>query len=243
MKTLVIIPTYNEADSIVDIITSLIEQNICADVLVVDDNSPDSTAMRVQSLNSPRIHLLLRESKSGLGSAYRAGFQWALDSGLNFTHIVSMDGDGSHRSVDLARMLNSPGDLVLGTRWMEGGSTVNWPIYRQLLSRAGTKYAQLALRLPFDDLTGGFRVYSLEMLRQLNFNAITSEGYVFQVEMVRAISTLTTSIVQVPITFIERETGVSKMNRSIVIEAIVVITRWALRGRAGYNADKLHYVK
>lgn len=245
MKPLVIIPTFNEAASIRAVIDSLLQLSAGLEVLVVDDNSPDGTAAIVTEIDSPRVHLLRRKKKSGLGGAYRAGIQWGLER-PTFSHIVTMDGDGSHQATDLASMLAQarPGiDVVLGTRWMPGGSIENWPKYRQWLSRLGTSYARWALKLPLRDLTGGFRIYSRGLLAKLCLSAIASEGYCFQIEMARAASAASARMVESPITFIEREMGESKMSRRIVAEALIRVSIWGLQGRFKINADKLHYVK
>ncbi|CAB4344155.1 unannotated protein [freshwater metagenome] len=245
MKALVIIPTYNEADSILEIVNQLLSSTYNFDVLVVDDASPDGTAKIAKSVQSLRIHVIERSEKNGLGSAYRAGFTWALQRPI-FTHIISMDGDGSHQVKDLAPMISLADegfDVVMGTRWMSGGGIQNWPLHRQLISRVGTFYAQKALSMPFKDLTGGLRLYSAAILRQLRIEAILSEGYCFQIEMIRAINQTNAKIAQSPIVFIERTTGNSKMSRAIVHEALRQVTIWGLQRRFTPNADKLHYVK
>ena len=245
MNVLVIIPTYNESESIMAVIDGLLSLKENVEILVVDDDSPDGTADVVKSRGLPRIHLLSRQEKTGLGGAYRAGFLWALERG-KFSHIVTMDGDGSHRCADLSLMLSkadTPNSVLFGTRWMPGGAIVNWPKNRQLLSRMGTTYARIALKIPLRDLTGGFRVYPITLLRELNISAIASEGYCFQIEMARAAVAHQCALVESPITFVEREHGVSKMNRSIVVEALWRVTLWGLRRRLGRSADKLHYVK
>ena len=245
MNALVIIPTFNEAGSILSVIESVLEMSPELEILVVDDNSPDGTSELVSRMDSWRVHLLRRKGKSGLGGAYRAGFQWALDR-PTFSHIITMDGDGSHRAEDLAAMFLAakPGvDVVLGTRWMPGGSIENWPQYRQWLSRSGTSYARWALKLPLRDLTGGFRIYSRSLLEKLRLPAIASEGYCFQIEMIRAASAASATMVESPITFVERETGKSKMSKPIVREALIRVSIWGLQRRFENNADKLHYVK
>jgi len=244
IKALVMIPTYNEAESIGPLIEGLFQLSHDLEILVIDDNSPDGTAAIVKAINSPRIHLLEREQKSGLGGAYRAGIAWAQDHPF-FTHCVTMDGDGSHRPEDLISMLARARnvDVVMSSRWIPGGSIPNWPKYRQLISRTGTSYARWALKLPFSDLTGGFRVYSVHLLSRLNSEAISSEGYCFQIEMIRAAYAADATFSEVPITFIEREVGRSKMSRRIVIEALGKVSLWGFQVRFQNNADKLHYVK
>jgi dolichol-phosphate mannosyltransferase len=163
-----------------------------------------------------------------------------------YSKIVTMDADGSHRVQDLPSMLDATDALVsitLGTRWMPGGSVVNWPRSRQLLSKSGTKYARIALGIALNDLTGGFRVYSSQLLEKLNLGDMTATGYCFQIEMAMASELAGATMVEVPITFVERINGVSKMSRAIVIEALWQTTLWGLARRLRPNADKLHYVK
>jgi dolichol-phosphate mannosyltransferase len=186
-----------------------------------------------------------RPGKSGLGAAYRAGFNKVLADN-RYTQVVTMDADGSHRVEDLAAMfaaIKSGKSIVLGTRWMPGGSVVNWPKSRQLLSKSGTQYAKFALGIDLNDLTGGFRIYSAELLNALNLKDMDATGYCFQIEMAMAADLAGATQTQVPITFVERINGVSKMSKAIVVEALTQTTRWGLMRRLRPNADKLHYVK
>ena len=248
MKPVILIPTYNESVAIVELLNSLttLHNHRDFDILILDDNSPDMTADIVDNLSLPWVRVLRRPGKAGLGAAYRAGFAEVIGSN-KYTHVVTMDADGSHRVEDLPRMLdaqhNSELSITLGTRWIAGGSVVNWPISRQLLSRAGTAYARIALRIPLHDLTGGFRVYSVALLRKLNLSQMTATGYCFQIEMAMASDLAGASKVEVPITFVERINGISKMSRSIVVEALWQTTLWGLARTLRPNADKLHYVK
>ncbi len=247
MKPVILIPTYNEATSIIELLRSLEELHKIRsfDVLILDDNSPDKTADIVESLKLPWVEVLRRPGKAGLGAAYRAGFAHVLPLG-KYSHIVTMDADGSHRVEDLPAMLDASDaeiSITLGTRWMPGGSVVNWPKSRQLLSKSGTKYARIALGIPLNDLTGGFRVYSTALLKKLNLNRMTATGYCFQIEMAMASVLAGAKTFEVPITFVERANGVSKMSRAIVIEALWQTTLWGLSRRFRPNADKLHYVK
>lgn len=244
IKPLVMIPTYNEAESIGPLVAELLDLFQDLEILVIDDNSPDGTARIIKDMTSPRVHILEREQKSGLGTAYRAGIEWAQDHRF-FTHYVTMDGDGSHRPEDLLPMLARARniDVVMSSRWMPGGSIRNWPKYRQFISHIGTSYARLALKLPFTDLTGGFRVYSAHLINRLHMQAITSEGYCFQIEMILASTQAGATFSEVPVTFVERESGRSKMSRRIVIEALTKVTIWGWQARFQNNADKLHYVK
>jgi dolichol-phosphate mannosyltransferase len=233
-KFLIVIPTYNERESIAKVLNALSAEgsknDIC--VLVVDDGSPDGTADYVDSLSLSFVTVLRRTEKSGLGASYRAGFAWGLQRS-EFTHFVSMDGDGSHRASDFSLMANEVDgtDLVLGSRWMPGGAIVNWPKYREMISRTGTAYATRVLNLRISDITGGFKIYSRELLERIDINSITSEGYCFQIEMVMAAADSGAIITEVPITFVEREAGRSKMSQAIVVEALWKTTLWGLRRR------------
>jgi dolichol-phosphate mannosyltransferase len=249
MKFAILIPTYNESTSIPELIDSLAQlrqtEEFDFDILVIDDNSPDGTAEIVQAMGHEWVRLLKRPGKDGLGNAYRAGFVDILAQ-PQYDQIVTMDADGSHRVADLPSMFRAaqPGlSIVLGTRWIKGGSVVNWPKSRQLLSRSGTRYASLALGINLADLTGGFRIYSRELLNALNLHQMSATGYCFQIEMALASHLAGARARQVPITFVERINGVSKMSRAIVIEALIQTTRWGFTRRLRPNADKLHYVK
>ena len=249
MKAMILIPTYNEATSVVELLVALKglreSKEFSFDVTVIDDNSPDKTADIVQSLNLDWVFVLKRAKKDGLGNAYRAGFAQVLRDD-SYDQFVTMDADGSHRVLDLPAMFAAiaPGkSIVLGTRWIQGGSVVNWPRSRQLLSRSGTKYASFALGIKLADLTGGFRIYSRQLLESLNLTKMDATGYCFQIEMALAAHLAGAKATQVPITFVERINGVSKMSRAIVIEALIQTTRWGVKRRLRPNADKLHYVK
>ena len=248
-KLVILIPTYNEAVSIVELLDQLSKFRLNSkyqfDVVVIDDNSPDKTADIVDKLAISWVQVMRRPGKNGLGAAYRAGFNKVLADN-DYTQIVTMDADGSHRVEDLAAMFSAikvGKSIVLGTRWMPGGSVVNWPKSRQLLSKSGTKYAKFALGIDLNDLTGGFRIYSAELLNALNLKDMDATGYCFQIEMAMAADLAGASATQVPITFVERINGVSKMSKAIVIEALTQTTRWGFMRRLRPNADKLHYVK
>jgi dolichol-phosphate mannosyltransferase len=242
MKPVILIPTYNESIAIVELLHSLtaLHNSRNFDVLVLDDNSPDRTADIVDNLNLSWVRVLRRPGKAGLGAAYRAGFAEVLQLD-KYTHVITMDADGSHRVEDLPAMMDAPHSsdvsITLGTRWIKGGSVVNWPLSRQLLSRAGTAYARIALRIPLHDLTGGFRIYSVALLKKLNLSQMTATGYCFQIEMAMASDLADASHYEVPITFVERVNGVSKMSKSIVIEALWQTTLWGLARALKPNAD------
>jgi len=230
VSALVIMPTYNEAESITRILSHLLETVPDVDVLIVDDNSPDGTgniADQMAAENS-RVKVLHRTEKNGLGPAYLAGFAWGFERG--YEYLIEMDADGSHRAEDLNRMLAAaPGtDLVIGSRWVKGGKVVNWPLSRQIISRTGNIYARLMLRAGINDITAGFRVFRAEFLKSLDLAAVASAGYSFQVEMAWRSFQAKGRIVEVPITFIERETGYSKMSQRIVFEALWRVTVWGI---------------
>jgi dolichol-phosphate mannosyltransferase len=250
-RAVILIPTYNESTSIVELLRSLGEIQIAQnfEAIILDDNSPDKTADIVDSLALSWVRVIRRPGKAGLGAAYRAGFKEVLQMD-DYHFIVTMDADGSHRVQDLPAMLSAARNqatgskvIVLGTRWMPGGSVVNWPRSRQLLSKSGTRYARLALRIPLNDLTGGFRVYSRNLLLSLKLDQMFATGYCFQIEMAMASDLAGAKKIEVPITFVERVNGVSKMSRAIVIEALWQTTLWGLARTFRPNADKLHYVK
>lgn len=234
MKRLIIIPTYNESMNAPILIRRILKYIPESSILVIDDGSPDGTAEIVQSLQKEysELHLLKRSEKSGLGSAYRTGFAWGLERG--FTDLIEMDADMSHRVRDLAKMIEMKTarpdtSLIIGSRWMKGGKTENWSKARELLSRAANLYVRFMLGMGVKDSTAGFRIYSAEILRQIDLGAIKSEGYSFQIEMTRAVHGNGGSIVEVPITFREREQGVSKMSKRIVREAMFLVTVWGLK--------------
>lgn len=227
MKVLVIIPTYNESANMSEVLTSVLLHNPGVEILVVDDNSPDGTAGIAMDFaeTEPKVKVLKRISKQGLGPAYLAGFNFGFES--NFDRIVEMDADGSHRAEDLAKMLQVDADLVIGSRWVDGGSVVNWPWYRVLISRFGNGYARLMLGTKIRDMTAGFRVYRAGFLRELVREEVSSQGYSFQVELAYRASQLG-KVSEVPIVFVERERGQSKMTLGIVIEALVNVTKWGI---------------
>ena len=224
-SALVVIPTYNEAESISEILAAL--KPLDCDVLVIDDGSPDGTAQIVRNLG---IEVIERAGKQGLGSAYRAGFSLAMDRG--YTYIIQMDADGSHQVSDLEKMMEWIGsaDLLIGSRWVKDGGIANWSKFRVYLSRTANAYANLMLSLGIKDTTSGFRIYSTEILKKMDISTIRSEGYCFQIEMTRRAIARGGSVAEIPITFIERAHGKSKMSFAIALEAVLRITAWgALR--------------
>jgi dolichol-phosphate mannosyltransferase len=236
----VCIPTYNEAATIekllerIGTVREIIANQLSVEtrVLVIDDNSPDGTASIIETLALPWVEVIHQPLKGGLGPAYLRGFGVALSSGA--TYIGEMDADLSHQPESLIDLLRPVSEenvgLTIGTRWMPGGAVKNWPLWRQLISRAGTGYAKLILRIPLRDITSGYRIFSAEVLRTVDLSKIESKGYGFQIEM--ALETLKRGfeIREVPITFVERVGGVSKMSKSIVIEALWKVTIWGFQG-------------
>jgi dolichol-phosphate mannosyltransferase len=231
-RTLVIIPTYNERENLESIVGRVLVSVIDADVLVVDDNSPDGTGVIASNLalGSNRVHVLHRPVKDGLGGAYRSGFAWGL--GRGYDRLVEMDADGSHQPEQLPGLLEQLGtaDVVLGSRWVDGGSVENWPLGRKLLSRGGSVYARLALGIPVRDVTGGYRAFTADALRAIAFDRVASQGYCFQIDMLWHAQMAGLRIVEVPITFVERVFGESKMSPSIVLEAMLRVTGWGILG-------------
>jgi len=228
LNTLVIMPTYNEAQNIGRIAGHLLATVPSVDLLIVDDNSPDGTGKLADEMAAanPRVHVLHRTEKNGLGPAYLAGFAWGFER--NYEYLVEMDADGSHRAEDLIAMLAvAPNnDLVIGSRWVKGGKVVNWPLSRQLISRTGNTYARFMLRAGIRDITAGFRVFRASFLKDLDLSSIASAGYSFQVEMAWRCFRAKARIQEVPITFVEREIGYSKMSKKIVFEALWRVTQW-----------------
>ena len=234
MRVLTIIPTYNEIESLPKTLTRLRNAVPDSDVLIADDNSPDGTGAYADEIaaKDPKVHVLHRKGKEGLGAAYIAGFRWGLERGYDV--LVEMDADGSHRPEELPRLLaasEAGADLVIGSRWVQGGSVVNWPKRRKLLSRAGSTYSRLMLGIPVRDITAGYRAFRRGTLEQLDLGAVESVGYGFQVDMTFRVARLGLKIAEVPITFVEREFGASKMSGNIVVEAMTNVTKWGLSAR------------
>jgi len=231
VRPLVVIPTYNESENIERILYRIHESLPEAGILVVDDGSPDGTGDLVKSMAAevPDIHLLARTEKSGLGSAYRAGFTWGLERG--YDAFVEMDADFSHDPGALPEVLAPLAqgfDVSIGSRYVEGGSIPNWAWYRHLLSRGGNRYASVVLGLKVTDSTAGFRAYSADILNRLDLERIRAEGYGFQIEMTYRAKQHGAAITEVPISFVDREAGESKMSSFIVVEALGLVTWWGL---------------
>ncbi|TNM39856.1 polyprenol monophosphomannose synthase [Nocardioides albidus] len=230
-----VIPTYNEADNIAWIVDRLRAAQPQVDVLVVDDGSPDGTGAIVDRLaqTDPHVHVLHRTAKGGLGAAYLAGFDWALDAGYDV--IGEMDADGSHQPEQLQRLLTAlrDADLVIGSRWVPGGSVVNWPWQRELLSRGGNLYVQLLLGISVRDATAGFRLFRRETLERIRLDEVRSTGYVFQTDLVARTLHEGLRVREVPIEFVERVRGESKMSGQVALESLKRITGWGLRERWG----------
>ncbi|MFJ9040810.1 polyprenol monophosphomannose synthase [Streptomyces sp. NPDC102406] len=232
---LVIIPTYDEAENITSIVGRVRAAVPAAHVLVADDNSPDGTGKLADELaaDDDQVHVLHRTGKEGLGAAYLAGFAWGMEHGYGV--IVEMDADGSHQPEELPRLLTAlkSADLVLGSRWVPGGRVVNWPKSREFLSRGGSTYSRLLLDVPIRDVTGGFRAFRRETLEGLGLAEVASQGYCFQVDLARRAVKAGYRVVEVPITFVERELGDSKMSKDIVVEALWRVTTWGVGERVG----------
>jgi glycosyltransferase involved in cell wall biosynthesis len=227
MRVLVMMPTFNEAQGLEGVVKRVLDLNPTVDILIIDDNSPDGTGAIADSLTKDsRIHVLHRTGKQGLGKAYLAGYAWGLEK--NYDRLVQMDADGSHRSEDLAALLASEADLVIGSRWIAGGEVQNWPKSRELISRMGNSYASLTTGIKLGDLTAGYRSYSREALIKIDLTDLEARGYGFQIEMTRRAVDCNLGIAEVPIKFVERENGRSKMTLEIVVEAFLLCTKWGI---------------
>ena len=232
MRTIVVLPTYNERENVAGLLTAVRSTVPDADVLVVDDNSPDGTASLVEEVAAElgQVKLVRRPGKHGLGSAYRDGFTIALDEG--YDTIVSMDVDFSHDPAtlpDLLRLLDAGADAVIGSRYVPGGDTVDWPVHRRLLSRWGNRYTSLVLGLQIRDCTSGYRAYRASALRAIEPASTSAEGYAFLTELVRRLVRSGYRVMETPIVFRDRQYGESKMSGRIVVESMLLVTRWALR--------------
>ena len=243
-RTLVIIPTYDERDNLPGVVERLLASAPDVSVLIADDNSPDGTGEVADRLAADdprgRISVLHRAGKQGLGAAYIAGFRWGLERG--YTVLVEMDADGSHPPERLPAMLEAVdggADLAIGSRYVPGGSVVNWPWQRHVISRGGNIYSRVVLGVGIKDITAGYRAYRADALAELDLDAIESKGYCFQIDLAWRAEQLGFTIVEVPITFVEREEGVSKMSNDVTIEAATSVAKWGLTARAKTLAGKL----
>lgn len=232
-RVVVLIPTYNEAANLPVIVERVRGCAPSVDILVLDDNSPDGTGRIADGLAAAddQVKVMHRKGKEGLGAAYLAGFEWALAQG--YDALVEMDADGSHRPEHLPELLAAAedADVVIGSRWVPGGAVVNWPWHRKLLSVGGNQYIRLLLGMPVNDATAGFRVYRAEALRIMGLDHIESHGYCFQTDLTWRAVKAGLKIVEVPITFVEREVGDSKMTSDIFTESLSNVTAWGIRHR------------
>jgi dolichol-phosphate mannosyltransferase len=232
-RTVMVIPTYNEASNIAWIVERVRTAQPHVDVLVVDDGSPDGTGAVADgiALADPQVHVLHRTAKGGLGAAYLAGFGWALDAGYDV--IGEMDADGSHQPEQLQRLLAGlqDADLVIGSRWVPGGSVVNWPWQRELLSRGGNLYVRMLLGIAVRDATAGYRLFRRSTLERIRLDEVRSTGYVFQTDLVTRTLQAGLTVREVPIEFVERVRGESKMSGQVALESLKRITWWGLRQR------------
>lgn len=229
-KYLVIMPTYNEVENLRISVEELFKHNQDVDLLIVDDNSPDGTGALADQISAqlPNVTVLHRQTKNGLGPAYLAGFDYAFEKG--YEYVIEMDADGSHRAIDLPKLISqsTAADLVIGSRWCEGGAVLNWPAHRKAISKIGNWYTGIMLNSPIRDMTAGFRIYKTSLLKRLDLKTVSSHGYSFQVEMAWRSLAANAVTVESPITFVEREQGVSKMTASIVVEALWLVTKWGI---------------
>jgi len=232
-RVAVIIPTYNERENLESITTRVRSSVPAADLLVVDDNSPDGTGELADKLaaGDQQIHVLHRPDKAGLGAAYVAGFGWALDRGHDA--MIEMDADGSHQPEDLPRLLGAlqTADAVIGSRWIPGGTVRNWPKSREFLSRGANTYARLMLRVPVHDTTAGYRAYRAQTLRTIGLDSVRSQGYCFQIDLTLRALRAGLTVTEVPITFIDRTRGASKMSRAVMAEAFWRVAQWGVADR------------
>jgi dolichol-phosphate mannosyltransferase len=239
-RVIMVVPTYNEVDNLAGLLARLRHSNPEVDVLVVDDGSPDGTGALADRLaaEDPQVRVLHRPRKQGLGAAYAEAFVIALDEGYDL--IGEMDADGSHQPEQLPRLLaaTADADVVIGSRWVPGGSVVNWPWHRRALSRGGNLYTRALLGIGVRDATAGFRVFRQQALEAVHLERVQSHGYAFQVELVYLALRAGLRVVEVPIEFVERERGDSKMTPEVARESLVRITRWGLRQRFGRSARR-----
>ena len=233
MRALVVVPTYNERSSIEEVLRRVREVDASVDVLVVDDGSPDGTAAVADDVASRlgQIEVLRRPAKTGLGDAYKAGFKWGLER--EYEALLEMDADLSHDPASIPALLGllEDHDLVIGSRYIPGGSVPRWGVHRRLISWAGNRYSSIALGLDVRDMTSGFRAFRADILRRLDLDAVRADGYGFQIEMAYLVALAGGSIVETPIRFLDRREGQSKMSAGIALEALVLVTRFGIHRR------------
>lgn len=236
-ETVVVMPTFNEAGNIEHMIESVLNVLPNVHILVVDDDSPDGTSDIVSqlALTHVNVHLLNKKTDKGFARAYISGFKWALDNG--FKRVIQMDADGSHQPEFLPEMIKKSlvSEYVIGSRWVKGGKVVNWPLSRLVLSKGGNFYARLMLHPKVKDATAGFKIIDCSLLERMETESITSKGYSFQVELLLRALSLNATVDEVPIVFIEREVGVSKMSRKIILEAMWFVTVSGFKSFFGFN--------
>jgi len=232
-RVIMVIPTYNEAANLDWIVERLRRAEPGVDILVVDDNSPDGTGKLADEIaaRDPQVHVLHRTVKNGLGAAYLEGFAWALEH--DYDVIGEMDADGSHQPEELHRLLTAlrRADLVIGSRYVRGGSVVNWPLSRQALSRGGNLYVRLLLGIGVRDATAGYRLFRRETLEKIDLASVESAGYVFQTDLATRTVRAGLVVKEVPIQFVERVRGDSKMSGAVASESLKLVTRWGIRER------------
>ena len=229
MRTVVLMPTFNERELISSSVEKVLQANQELDIIVIDDSSPDGTGVIADKIAAaePRVSVIHRKQKQGLGRAYAQGFQVAIERG--YERVVQMDADGSHQASDLQKLLGDSADLVIGSRWVSGGEVLNWPSHRLWISRAGNAFARFAIGSELKDVTAGYRNYSAQLLARLPLEKIQAHGYGFQVEMTKLALAEGASVTEVPISFVEREGGRSKMTLGIIFEAFALCTKWLLQ--------------
>jgi dolichol-phosphate mannosyltransferase len=240
-STVVIIPTYNERENVGPIVRRVRASVPTAEILIVDDSSPDGTGELADQLaaDDAQVHVLHRVAKNGLGAAYLDAFAWGRTHG--FDYLVQLDADGSHLPEQLPTLLAAAdtNDVVMGSRWIPGGRVENWPWHRRMLSRGGSLYSRLLLRLPQHDVTGGYRVYSADALERMQLGSVDSLGYCFQIDMLLHAVRAGLKVVEIPITFVERILGSSKMSGGIVLEAMGRVTIWGLTGHGARHSNPI----
>lgn len=240
-RAVVLIPTYNEGESLPRLLDQVRSVMPDLDLVVIDDNSPDGTGAIADehAAADPQIHVLHRAGKEGLGRAYLHGFAWALERG--YDALIEMDADGSHQAKHLPELLAAleGADLVIGSRWVRGGAVQNWPVTRKALSVGGNLYTKVLLGMPVNDATAGYRAYRASALETIGLDQVASQGYCFQVDLTRRLVRAGLTIVEVPITFVERDLGTSKMSPAVARESMVRITEWGLTHRLDQLRDLL----